>query len=108
VLMRFRTAANGPIARLFVLSSRLLYVKSDVAGLQASSGVTLPLKTWTSLELCGAVGNPGTLRLYVNGTSVLGPWSVDLGSTPIERVEIGSASAATFRMSLDDVIVQAQ
>jgi hypothetical protein len=108
VLMRFRTAANGAIARLFLLPSRVLYLKSDVAGLQASSGFTLPLNAWTSLEMCGSVGSPGTLQLYVNGASVLGPWNVDLGTAPIERVEAGSASAATFTMNLDDVIVQAQ
>jgi hypothetical protein len=106
VLMRLRTAANGPVGRLFMTSGRALYVKSDVSGQQVGTGTSLPLGSWTTLKLCGTVGSSGTWDLYVNGAHVLGAWTSDNGNTQIGRVEIGSQSAGTFVMRLDDVLAE--
>jgi hypothetical protein len=106
VLMRLRTASNGPVGRLFMTSGRALYVKSDVSGQQIPAGAGLPIRSWTTVKLCGTVGSAGTWNLYVNGTRVLGPWTTDNGTTQIGRVEIGSQPAGTFSMTIDDVRVE--
>jgi hypothetical protein len=103
VLMRLRTASNGPVGRLFMTSGRALYVKSDVSGQQVSAGASLPIGSWTIVKLCGTVGSAGPWNLYVNGMRVLGPWTTNNGTTQIGRVEIGSQSAGTFSMGIDDV-----
>ena len=61
VLMRLRTAANGPVGRVFVNASRQLYIRSDVAGQQLNTGFTLALGTWTRLELCSKTAADGYL-----------------------------------------------
>ncbi len=104
-LLRFRTAGGAGIVRLYVTSSRGLSVRSDVSGSAASTGATLPIGTWTTLELCGTVGSAGTWTVYRNGTQIFGPWAANTGTTPIGRVVIGTQDARTITVNLDDVVV---
>jgi hypothetical protein len=69
--------------------------------------VLLPLGTWSTVELCGTVGTAGTLqvKVKVNGTSVLGSWTADLGTTAIGTIQVGDDSATTATVSVDDVRV---
>lgn len=103
-LMRLRTAAGGAIARVSLLSSGVLAVRSDVSGLQQPSGVTLP-SGWNSLELCGTVSTSGTWDLYLNGVQIVTAWTADTGTTPIGRVEVGDTGTNTFTANFDDVVV---
>jgi hypothetical protein len=105
VLMRLRTAANGPVGRVFVNASRQLYVRSDVAGQQLSTGITLALGSWYSLELCAKTATDGYLALKVDG--VAAPvWSGNLGTTNAGAIEIGDAAANNWSANFDDVVVR--
>ena len=103
-LMRLRTSTGGPIVRVFSSATRVLYLRSDVAGVQRSSGATLPA-AWSSVELCGAVGATSTWDLYLNGVLVVNDWATNSGTVAIGRVEVGDTSARTFTMNVDDVVV---
>lgn len=100
--LRLRTAANGPIARLTLSSTRVVGIRSDVSGASLSSGVVLPTG-WNTLVLCGTVGTAGSWNVYLNGGQIISGWVADTGTTPIGRVEIGDASAKTFTLNADDV-----
>jgi hypothetical protein len=104
VLMRLRTPANGPVTRVYVQSSGILYVKSDVSSGQISSGVALG-SGWHELELCGTVGAAGAWSLYRDGTRIVDGWTANTGTTPIGSVQIGDPAAKTLTVNFDDVRV---
>jgi len=104
-LLRLRTASDGPIVRVAITSSRVLQLRSDVSGVQISSTATLPLNTWTLLELCGTPGSAGSWSLYRNGTRVIGPWTQNTGTQPVGAFNIGSTDARTMTIRFDDVVV---
>ena len=68
VLMRLRTADNLAGGRVFVTANGTLYIRSDVAGVQTSSGCPAHHRHLDGLELCATAGASGTLTLAVNGT----------------------------------------
>jgi hypothetical protein len=103
-LIRLRTAADGGVARVYVSPARTLWIRSDAAGLQLSSSRQLP-SGWNTLELCATVGSPGTLSLALNGTTIAGPWTVGLGTTPIGRIQIGDTALKSWTANFDDVVV---
>jgi hypothetical protein len=104
VLMRFRTAGDGPVSRLFLSSSGVLFVRSDVSGAQVSTGVALGTG-WHSIELCGTVGTSGTWDVYRDGVRILDQWVANTGTTPIGRVVIGDTAAKTWAANFDQVVV---
>ncbi|HYZ12826.1 MAG TPA: metallophosphoesterase [Actinomycetota bacterium] len=103
-LARLRTAADGPVARVYVSASRVLWIRSDVSGAQLSSGRSLPAG-WNTLELCAGVGSSGSVRLSLNGSTIAGPWTANLGTTPIGRVQIGDTALFTWTANFDDIVV---
>jgi hypothetical protein len=105
VLARFKSSTGGAVGRLYLKSTGEIVLRSDVTGAQAFSKVLLPLGTWNTVELCGTVGTTGTLQVEVNGTSVLGPWTADLGTNPIGTIQVGDDAATTAALSVDDVVV---
>jgi hypothetical protein len=105
VLARFKSSTGGAVGRLYLKSTGEIVLRSDVTGAQAFSKVLLPLGTWNTVELCGTVGTTGTLEAKVNGTSVLGPWTADLGTNPIGAIQVGDDAATTAALSVDDVVV---
>jgi arylsulfatase A-like enzyme len=110
VLLRLRTASNGPVTRVFASpagvdrAAGLLWVKSDVSGTQVSSGAILGTG-WHSIELCGTVGTNSTWDLYRDGVKIVNAWPANTGTTPIGRIEIGDATAKTFTINFDDVLL---
>jgi hypothetical protein len=102
--MRLRTAAGGPITRVFVTGPGVLTLRSDFAGTQQSSGTALP-PGWNTVELCGTVGTAGSWTLYLNGTPVLEDWVADTGTTPVGRIEVGDTTAKTWSGNFDDVVL---
>ncbi len=104
-LLRLRTAADAPIIRTLITSGRVLSVRSDVAGVQVSTGVTLQTGTWTTIELCGTVGESGSWTLYRDGGLILGPWTANTGTVPVGRVTIGTPDARTIAVNFDDMIL---
>jgi Glycosyl hydrolase family 26 len=103
-IMRLQSAASVPIARVFLNSSGVLWVKSDVSGLQRSSNTQIGTG-WHNIELCGSVGAAGAWDLYRDGTPIVAGWVANTGSAPIGRIEIGDNVAKTFTINFDDVIV---
>ena len=105
VLLRLRTAADGPVARVFVTSGGLLSLRADASGAQLVSGVALG-SGWHGVELCGTVGTAGAWDLYRDGVKVVSGWVANTGTTPVGRVQIGDNAAKTFTMNIDDVAVR--
>ncbi len=101
-LLRLRTASDGPIARAFVNAAGLLYVRSDFAGTQQSSGVALGAG-WHNVRLCGTVGASSAWSLYRDGTVIVNAWTANTGMTPIGRIQIGDTAAKTWKGNFDDV-----
>jgi hypothetical protein len=104
-LFRLRTATDGGIIRVYIDANRVLWLRSDSAGTQRSSGTAVPLNQWQTIELCGTVGTATTWTLYVNGTQRGTPWQTNTGTTPIGRVQIGDTAAKTWTINHDDVIL---
>ncbi len=104
VVMRLRTATNGPVARVFLSANGTLFVKSDVSGVQRSASGSLT-PGWHSVELCGTIGTSTTWDLLRDGGVVIDDWAADTGTTPVGRVEIGDTSARTWTTNFDDVVV---
>ena len=103
-LLRLRTAGNGNIGRVLLNSSGTLQVKSDVTNTVKGAGAGLS-PGWHSLEVCMVVGTTGTWDLYLDGSQVVAGWTVDSGTTPVGRVQIGDTVAKTFTVNFDDVVV---
>jgi hypothetical protein len=108
VVMRLRTAANGPVARVFLNANRALVVKSDVASVQQTSSSGSLTPGWHTVELCGTVGTSSTWDLLLDGGVVLNDWTANTGTSPVARVEIGDTSARTWTINYDDVVVDSE
>ncbi|MEO8423629.1 MAG: hypothetical protein ABI595_06905 [Actinomycetota bacterium] len=103
-LLRLRTGAAGPVARVLVNSSGVLALRSDVSGITLASGVQLGTG-WHSLEVCGTVGTSGTWDLYRDGTRIVTAWPANTGTTPMGSFELGNPNAGTWTANVDDVRV---
>jgi hypothetical protein len=101
-LFRLRTAAGGPIAKVYVTASGVLVVRSDVTSTQLSSGVALD-GGWHQVELCGTVGAAGAWDLYRDGVKIVNAWVADTGTDPIGRVQVGDTAAKTWTANFDDI-----
>jgi chitodextrinase len=105
-LMRLRSAAGGPIAKVYASSTGVLSVRDDVTGTTKGSAKTLGTG-WHNVELCVSVGSPnGSISLFRDGTQIL-TWAPDTGTTPIGRLQIGDTASKTFTIDWDHVIVDA-
>jgi hypothetical protein len=101
-LFRLRTASDGPIARAYVTASGVLYIRADVSGAKANSGVVLG-SGWHTVELCGTVGSATSWDLLRDGVVIVNDWVANTGTTPVGRVQIGDTAAKTFTVNFDDV-----
>lgn len=102
-LFRLRTAADGPIVRVFVNASGYLRARADLTG--GTSYSNEPLGTgWHNVELCGAIGSNNVWNVYLDGVRTV-IQSMDTGSTPIGRIQIGDTAAKTFTVNFDDVVL---
>jgi hypothetical protein len=104
VLLRMRTAADGPVSRVALDANGVLRVRSDVSGVLSPPTVALGTG-WHAIELCGTVGTAGTWDLYRDGVKVLDQWVANTGTTPIGRVGIGDTAVKTWTANLDQVVV---
>jgi hypothetical protein len=100
-LIRLRGATTS-IGRVYVNASRQLRLKNDLSGAQFDGG---SLGTgWHGVELCGAVGAAGQLRLYVDG-ALRSSLTANLGAPLVAGVQIFDNANKTFTANVDDVIV---
>lgn len=102
-LFRLRTAADGGVIRVYIATNRVLWLRSDAAGTQRSSGATVALNSWNTVELCGTVGTAGSWTLYLNGTQRGTPWVANTGTTPVGRIQIGDTAPKTWNIGFDTV-----
>jgi hypothetical protein len=105
-LLKLRTAANGPIGRVFSSPTGLLSIRSDVSGQQLATGVAMAIDAWNTVELCGTIGAAGAWNLYLNGSQIVDDWVTNNGTTPIGLIQIGDDTVKTFTMNIDDVIAR--
>jgi hypothetical protein len=103
-LMRLRTTADRGIAKIVRSSNGTLQIRSDVSGVTRDTGSMLP-PGWNKLRVCGTIGSAGTWDLYLNGEQILRAWRANTGSTPVGRVQLGSAAPETLTINYDDVVV---
>ena len=104
-LFRLRTAANGPIARVYPNSTGILSFgptsrRSEYSGAALGTG-------WHTIQLCGTVGASGTWDLYLDVPEKVAAWVANTGTTPVGRVDIGNngrrprpSTSTTFRWSV--------
>lgn len=104
-LFRLRTATDSGVIRVYVDTNRVLWLRSDAAGTQRSSGVAVPLNSWHTVELCGTVGTVSSWTLYLDGTQRGTPWQSNTGTTGVGRVQIGDTAAKTWAINFDAVRV---
>ena len=103
-LLRLRTAANGPVAKVYLNASGTLLVRSDVANTQQSSSTAIGTG-WHEIELCGTVGAATTWDLYRDGTRIVNAWAANTGTTPVGLIQIGDNVARTMTVNFDHVRV---
>jgi alpha-tubulin suppressor-like RCC1 family protein len=104
ILLRLKTAGNGPIARVVLDRKGNLRVRSDSARIR--TGPLVPLGTgWHTVELCGSIGATSTWDLYRNGVRVLDSWEAPGGTAGVGRVFIGDNRRNTWQARFDNVVV---
>ena len=104
-LIRLRTAANGAIAKVALDTAGRVIVRSDFAGTQISSLVSLA-PGWNRVELCGSnISGGGVWDLYLNGIKVVNAWAANTGTEPLGRIQIGDTANKTWTANFDDVQV---
>jgi hypothetical protein len=105
ILLRLKTAADGPVARIVLDANRFLRFRADVSGIQSAPLAQLTAG-WHAIEFCGTVGTAGTWDVYLDGVKILDQWVANTGTTPIGMVGFGDTSAKTWTANFDDVIVE--
>ncbi len=104
-LIRFKTAANVGIGRVYVnMATNELWLRSDVSGTIKRSNTTMSRSQWHDLELCTTSGVSGTYDLSLDGAPILS-WNANNGTNPIGMVQLGDSSNQTYTANFDDVEV---
>ncbi|WP_392544108.1 metallophosphoesterase family protein [Oryzobacter telluris] len=85
--LKVRTAAGTALAEVYVTPAGVLGVRDAVAARATNSTVVVAPGAWHTVVL-RAVTGPGTLRVSLDGATVLDVVS-DLGATPVGRVQVG-------------------
>jgi hypothetical protein len=102
-LFRLRTAADGPLMKVLIAADGTVQMRNDLN--PANRVTTIALGTgWHNVELCGSIGAATTWTLYRDGVSI-NTWTTNTGTTPIGRVQIGSASPVTMTANYDHFVV---
>ena len=102
-LFRLRTAANGPLIKVFIASNGTMQMRNDIN--PATRTTTTHLGTgWHNVEFCGTVGAATSWTLYRDGAPI-NTWQTNTGTTPIGRVQLGTTSNRTFTANFDHFVV---
>ena len=106
-LVRFRTAAVGPILSIFRRGSdgKLSYY-NEATGV-STLGPVISTGVWHELEVHLLVnGTSSVVEVWLDGTKVINKTAESLGTTPVGRVYIGdSATGRTFDYAFDNEII---
>ena len=105
-LIRLRTAANGAISKVALDTAGRVIVRSDFAGTQVSSLVSLA-PGWNRVELCGSNisggGDVGPLPQRREDRERVGRRT--RAPSPVGRIQIGDTANKTWTANFDDVQV---
>lgn len=111
-LLRFRTAADGSIAYVFVNAAGALGLRNDAGSVTITSSTTLaPGSGWHAVELHTVInGTASAVEVWLDGVRVDAlSTTTNLGTTPVGRVQIGEVqSGRTYDVAFDDVAVATQ
>ncbi len=104
-LLRFRTAADGSLGYLFVTPTGQVGLRNDVAATTTMSSAVAGAG-WHSIELHMTVNGTGSsIEAWLDGVRLgdVSPSGVNLGTTPIGRLQIGEVQAGrTYDVVFDD------
>lgn len=93
-------------ANVALNSNRTVSVKNQLNVVQSSSTLTIPLATWTRLEMAYYdTQATNTLAIYIDGTLATATSTTDIGGGGI--VEIGAVSTSSMSAYFDDIAVNA-
>jgi acid phosphatase type 7 len=106
-LLSFRTAADSPIADVFVDGSGRLGLRNDITGVTTTSTATVTLDTWhflaVHLKINGAAG-VDNVTLDTAAIAALSSSAVNLGPSPVAGLQIGEpAPGMAFDAFFDDI-----
>ncbi len=105
-LLRFRNNAVGAnaIATVFVTTTDKIGLRNDVVGASTTSSAVAARGSWHTLQAHVVVnGTSGSTEVWLDGTPVpaLSQSSLNLGTAPIGRLELGDTNSATSPKSFD-------
>jgi hypothetical protein len=107
-LLRFRTAADGSLAYLYINTAGRLALQNDVSPTSFVSTASVSAGSgWHSLEFHAKInGAASQTEVWLDGTPV-GSLSLtlEMGTTPIGKVQIGEVNTASrvYNVVFDDV-----
>jgi fibronectin type 3 domain-containing protein len=108
-LMRFRNGlvAHNAVATLFVSSTGKLGLRNDVAGVATTSATSVSRPGWHTAQVHVTInGTSSSTEVWLDGSPVtdLTMSNINLGTSPVGRVELGDPSSArTFDVAFDEV-----
>jgi hypothetical protein len=104
-LLRFRTAADGSLGYVFVTPTGQVGLRNDVAATTTMSSAVAGAG-WHSIELHMTVSGTGSsIEVWLDGVRLgdVSPSGVNLGTTPIGRLQIGEVQTGrTYDVVFDD------
>jgi hypothetical protein len=107
-LLRFRTAADGSLAYLYINTAGRLALQNDVSPTSFVSTASVSAGSgWHSLEFHAKInGAASQTEVWLDGTPI-GSLSLtlEMGTTPIGKVQIGEVNTASrvYNVVFDDV-----
>jgi len=107
-VMKFRTAADGPILSVSVNNLGQLSYHNDVAGTSVNTTVVVSQGAWQTLEVHLTIADTASqIQTWYNGVQVSAMTRTDsFGINPIGRVQLGeNTPALTYDFAFDDVTV---
>ena len=109
-LLRLRTGASASVLTMLVTSAGKLAYRDDVTGVTSLSTTTVSPLTWHELQVHVLANDPSSqVGVWLDGTQIAALTKGDtLGTTPIQKVEVGDSSGDAFDAVFDDVLVDAQ
>jgi hypothetical protein len=105
-LGKFRKTDGTSILSLYRSGSGSLCLRDDIVVSSVCAGAP-NLGTWHTVEVHATIGASGRTEVWLDGTKLAGlSRTLDLGTGPIGRVQIGNnQTGRTYDMVLDDVVV---
>ncbi len=104
-LLRLRAVGGVPLATVGVRSSGHVWVRNHVSGTTRTSATLMSMEAWHDLQVHARVGGASLIEAWLDGEPLTDlTVTTSLGTSPIERVQVGGGPAA-FDAAFDDVVV---